>query len=114
MNKLLKIGVPVLVAVLLVVLGAGIVVAQGKDILAPAKSIAYEQSRTCPQLCQGDCNGNGNCPSGGNCNGICQSSQGSNCCLGNGDDFQCGSCSGLGNNANATEYIQRPARCYCR
>ena len=119
MNKLLKIGIPVLVAVLLVILGAGIVAAQSKDILTPAKSIAYEQSKPCPQFCQGDCNGNGNCPAGGNCNGTCQSSTDGSCCLGNGgsnqsSSIQRGSCCGLDNNASATEYIQRPARGCCR
>jgi hypothetical protein len=77
LNKLLKIGIPVLVAVLLLVFGAGLVAAQDKDISAPINSIAYDQgSRPCPQFCPGSCNGNGDCPYTGNCSGICQGSQG--------------------------------------
>ncbi|MBM3166330.1 MAG: hypothetical protein FJZ94_02615 [Chloroflexi bacterium] len=79
MNKLFKVGIAVLaaVAVLVVGLGTGIALAKGgKEIQTlAAPSVAYDPEYTCP-----NCPGfqNGNCPYAGNCGGYC-SGQGGGC-----------------------------------
>ena len=99
MNKLLKIGLPVLVAMLLLVLGTGVVMAQGKDTPPPTNiSVAADGGGSiCPQGCQGNCNGV--CPYAGNCNGQCgyqggASRQGSGCA---------GGCGGYGNRGSQSQ-----------
>ncbi len=80
MSKLLKIGIPILVAVLVLVIGAGLVLAKEKDASVLTGSYAsydeaYSGCSQCPGLqyancpCAGDGGGLGGCRSGGYCAG---------------------------------------------
>ncbi len=120
MNKLLKIVVPVLVAVMLLVYGVGFAMAQGWDNSAPIQSLAYNQNgEQCPQFCAGNCNDDGSCPYAGNCKSTCQGIQYNNCCIGksssyNGNSVQRGNCCGLGSYYNNNTDGQLPFDGCCR
>ena len=66
MNNILKIGIPILVAVLILVIGAGLVLAKEKDtsvLAGPTASYDYDYSRCSqcpgPQYANCPCAGNG-------------------------------------------------------
>lgn len=70
MNKLLKIGIPILIAVLVLVIGAGLVLAKEKDtsvLTSPTASYDDDYSRCsqCPGLQYANCPCAGNGGSGG-------------------------------------------------
>ena len=74
MNKLLKIGIPILIAVLVLVIGAGLVLAKEKDtsvLTSPTVSYDDDYSRCsqCPGLQYANCPCAGNGGSGGGCGG---------------------------------------------
>jgi len=75
MRKLLKIGIPILVAVLALGIGAGLVLANGDDTPAVTnKALSYQAGYSwCPQGNGANCpQGNGvNCPQAGYCQGYC-------------------------------------------
>ena len=66
MNKLLKIGIPILIAILVLIIGTGLVLAKEKDtsVLTGSRASYDDDYSKCPQ-----CLGwqNPNCPMGGNC-----------------------------------------------
>lgn len=75
MNKLLKIGIPILIAVLVLVIGAGLVLAKEKDtsvLTSPTASYDEDYSR-CPQ-CTGPQYPNCSCAGNGGSWGGCGSS----------------------------------------
>lgn len=118
MSKLLKIGVPILVAVLVLIIGTGLVLAQRDAPVSIGPSASYDADDSwCPQQCQGPqgcicpqpgncvsncpgynsgyssgCGNGANCPQAGYCRGNCGGSGGVG--AGAGFDYQprCGGC----------------------
>ncbi len=68
MNKWLKIGIPILVAVLVLVIGTGIVLANGNDY-SRCPQYTGSQYLNCPCAGNGGYSNNGYCPGPGACYG---------------------------------------------
>ena len=74
MKKLLKIGIPILVAVLVLIIGAGLVLAKNDAPVLTGTSVSYDGGYPgCPQSSTCPCLGNGGewegCGGGGYCKG---------------------------------------------
>ena len=97
MNKFLKIGVPILVAVLMLIVGTGLVLAKTDTPVFTGSQASYDAGYSwCPQQCQG--------PQG------CICPQQANCasdCPGYNNGSYSGYCGGGGSNA-----VRQP-RCGC-